>query len=55
MEINKIKKCPFNCKDCMEEDCRLYDDENEMCEFEDISRFIGECFGSLIKAVKNDD
>ena len=50
MEINKIKKCPFNCKEC-----RLYDDENEMCEFEDISRFIGECFGSLIKAVKDDD
>lgn len=53
MDISKNKKCPFNCKECMEEDCRLYDEESEMCEFENMSKFIGECFDDLIKVVDN--
>lgn len=55
MENNNAKKCPFNCKECMEEECRLYDEETEMCEFECMSKFIGECFNDLIKAVENND
>lgn len=53
MDNNAIKKCPFNCKECMEEDCRLYDEECERCEFEGITDFINECFNDLIKEVKN--
>ena len=48
MGNNNAKKCPFNCKECMEEECRLYDEEIERCEFE----FIAECFYELIKVVE---
>lgn len=53
MDSSTAKKCPFNCKECMEENCRLYDEESETCEFEGMSRFIDECFNDLIKEVRN--
>ena len=53
MDNDTIKKCPFNCKECMEENCRLYDEESETCEFEGMSRFIGECFNDLIEEIRN--
>ena len=53
MDNDAIKKCPFNCKECMEEDCRLYDEEYERCEFENVTNFINECFNDLIKEIRN--
>jgi hypothetical protein len=53
MDNDAIKKCPFNCKECMEEDCRLYDEECERCEFENITNFINECFNDLVKEIRN--
>lgn len=51
MEEKKI--CPFNMKPCMEKMCVLFDVEIGQCEFKDMSRFIGECFNDMEKAVKS--
>ena len=47
----KTKKCPFNNgKQCMKEECALFDEEILQCEFKNIAEFIGECFTDI----KND-
>lgn len=51
MEEKKI--CPFNMKPCMEKMCVLFDIEIGQCEFKDMSRFVGECFNDMEKAVKS--
>lgn len=53
--MKEKKKCPFNLTPCMEKECVLFDSEIGQCEFKDMSKFIGECFNEIVKAVEDKD
>lgn len=50
--MNK-KKCPFNMKPCMEDECVFFEEDICECEFKGSIQYIGERFEDLFDTIRD--